>query len=175
MIRMGTLSFVLACALSLLPAVNVGGVGATTPAHEPLMSIVDNSAQDTTFDQEAALAKLRKSIEGKEDALSSEVFPDIRVLNDVPAGRLLKIMEFGFSRSLGVNCVHCHEPGKWAKEAKPTMAVARAMWKMSRAINDEYIKKIPEIQADNPSVNCMTCHRGEAKPGRNRLSGASGR
>lgn len=116
------------------------------------------------FDQARALADLRKSIQGKEDQPADDVFMNIQVYKGVTAERLLRIMEFGFSQSLGVTCTHCHVPGQWDADDKGAKETARAMSAMVTAINNEYLKKIPTLNGANPSVNCTTCHRGQKRP-----------
>lgn len=120
---------------------------------------------DTTeFDQEEALATLREEIKGKEDLPSSEVFKNIKAMKQVPAGRLLKIMEFGFGRSLGVTCTHCHNPNNFADEDKPQKQIARDMMEMAGKINNELLSTIENLESEKPIVNCTTCHRGEVTP-----------
>ena len=116
------------------------------------------------FDQAKALAELRKSIEGKEDQQAVDVFMNIKQYKGVTAERLLRIMEFGFSRSLGVTCTHCHVPGEWESDEKGAKDTARAMSAMVSAINNEYLKNIATLNSANPSVNCTTCHRGQKRP-----------
>jgi Photosynthetic reaction centre cytochrome C subunit len=116
------------------------------------------------FDQAKALAELRKSIEGKEDQQAVDVFMNIKQYKGVTADRLLRIMEFGFSRSLGVTCTHCHVPGEWESDEKGAKDTARAMSAMVSAINNEYLKNIATLNSANPSVNCTTCHRGQKRP-----------
>ena len=116
------------------------------------------------FDQAKALAELRKSIEGKEDQQAADVFMNIKQYKGVTAERLLRIMEFGFSRSLGVTCTHCHVPGEWESDEKGAKDTARAMSAMVSAINNEYLKNIATLNSANPSVNCTTCHRGQKRP-----------
>lgn len=116
------------------------------------------------FDQEQALAALRKAIAGKENLPASEVFKNIQMLKQMPAARLLKVMEIGYSRSLGVNCTHCHVADQWEKDDKPTKVIAREMKAMMDAINGEYLKKIKNLKSETPVVNCTTCHRGQTKP-----------
>ena len=116
------------------------------------------------FDQAKALAELRKSIEGKEDQQAVDVFMNIKQYKGVTADRLLRIMEFGFSRSLGVACTHCHVPGEWESDEKGAKDTARAMSAMVSAINNEYLKNIATLNSANPSVNCTTCHRGQKRP-----------
>jgi len=89
------------------------------------------------------------------------------MLKAVPAGRLLKIMELGYSKSLGVNCAHCHVVDQWDKDDKPTKQITREMIKMAAAINNDYLKNIKNLKSPNPIVNCTTCHRGQTKPALN--------
>jgi hypothetical protein len=135
-----------------LAALAAGPARAQTPAPE------------APFDQAKALADLRKSIAGKEDQPAVEIFMNITQYKGVTAERLLRIMEFGFTRSLGVNCTHCHVPDHWDADDKGAKETARAMSRMVEAINSEYLKKIPTLNSANPSVNCTTCHRGQKRP-----------
>ncbi len=116
------------------------------------------------FDQAAAVAQVKSAIAGKEEMPAVEVFKNIQQYKGATAGRLLRIMEFGFSRSLGVDCTHCHVPGQWELEDKVTKQIARDMSVMVGKINNEHLKKIPNLKSTNPSVNCTTCHRGQTRP-----------
>jgi photosynthetic reaction center cytochrome c subunit len=124
-------------------------------------------AAPLSFDQAAAIAKLREQIKGKEKEPASNVFKNIQMLKTVPAGRLLAIMEMGYARSLGVNCTHCHVPDKWEGEEKTQKQTARDMSAMVGKINGELLKSIKNLKSESPTVNCTTCHRGEVKPALN--------
>ena len=121
------------------------------------------------FDQKAAIAKLKEQIKGRENEPAEKVFKNITIpmLKGGPAGRLLAVMEFGFARSLGVNCTHCHVPEKWEAEDKPQKQIARDMSAMVARINGEMLKGIKNLSSANPTINCTTCHRGEIKPALN--------
>ena len=119
------------------------------------------------FDQKAAISKLKEQIKGKEKELAPAVFKNIQVMKNTPAERLLAVMEFGFSQSLGVNCTHCHVPDKWELEDKPQKQVARDMSNMVTVINKEQLRNIKNLKSAAPIVNCTTCHRGEVKPALN--------
>lgn len=123
------------------------------------------------FDQEAALAKIREQIKGREKEPAGEVFKNIKDFKRVPAGRLLAIMKFGYARSLGVDCTHCHTPDNWAAESKPQKQTAREMHAMNDKINREILPSIKAFEGrtgrDRPVVNCTTCHRGQVKPALN--------
>jgi hypothetical protein len=110
-------------------------------------------------DEETIIQRLEKSIEGKEQEPAEKVFKNIKIMRGVPAGRLLRIMDRGFSPALGVGCDYCHVEGKWASDSLETKQVARKMWTMLGSIN----KEIKTIRAD-ASVNCSMCHRGSPKP-----------
>lgn len=122
---------------------------------------------DKPFDQAQALAELRKSIAGKESEPAEKVFKNIQLLKGMPAERLLRVMELGYSRSLGVTCTHCHLPGDWEKDDKPTKQIAREMAGMAAAINNQHLKQIKNLKSENPVINCTTCHRGQTKPALN--------
>jgi hypothetical protein len=119
------------------------------------------------FDQAQALADLRKAIAGQENKPASEVFKNIQMLKALPAGRLLRVMELGYAKSLGVDCTHCHVAGQWEKEDKPTKQITRDMAAMVGNINNEQLKKIKNLKSPDPVINCTTCHRGQTKPALN--------
>jgi hypothetical protein len=130
-------------------------------------------AQTTTtpaaFDQAAAIAKLKEQIKGKEKEPASAVFKNIQLaaMKNRPAAQLLAVMEFGFARSLGVTCTHCHVTDKWEAEDKAQKQVARDMSLMAAQINTELLKGIKNLKSESPTINCTTCHRGEVKPALN--------
>jgi hypothetical protein len=124
--------------------------------------------QSGQFDQAQALAELKKQIAGKENQPATEVFKNIQYFKtNVPAGRLLAVMEIGYSKSLGVNCTHCHVPGAWDKEDKPAKQITREMAQMTMAINTDLLAKVKNLKSARPGVNCTTCHRGQVKPALN--------
>ena len=131
---------------------------------KPTKTAVLEPFQDTTFQQDEAIAAIKKMIEGKEDLPSGEVFSNIQVMQDIPAGRLVPIMQFGFSGSLGVNCTHCHNPDDWSSDEKEEKQITREMWTMVGKINRDLLGSIENLKGPQPIVNCTTCHRGDIKP-----------
>ncbi len=119
------------------------------------------------FDQAATIAKLKEQIKGRENEPAEKVFKNIQSMKGTPAGRLLAIMEFGYARSLGVNCTHCHVAEKFESEDKPTKQIAREMAVMVKTINGELLKNINGLKSESPTINCTTCHRGQVKPALN--------
>src|SRR5260370_39893009 len=85
-----------------------------TPARTLLNGNDVLTAQENTpFDQAQALAELGKRITGKENKPAEEVFKNIRLLIGVPAGRLLRLMELGYSLSLAAKCTICNVVSHW--------------------------------------------------------------
>jgi Photosynthetic reaction centre cytochrome C subunit len=120
--------------------------------------------QSEVFDQNQKLAELNKRIAGQETKPAGEVFKNVQILKGMPAGRFLKVMELGYSKSLGVNCSHCHVVDQWEKDDKPTKQITREMAKMAGVINNDLLKNIKNLKSENPVINCTTCHRGQIKP-----------
>lgn len=127
-------------------------------------SAISKAPATQTFDQEAKLAELRKKIAGREQEPAETVFKNIQFLKGVPAVRLLAVMKIGYSRSLGVNCTHCHVVDEWEKDDKPTKQTARDMAQMVRTINNDLLKNVKNLKSESPVINCTTCHRGQTKP-----------
>lgn len=65
----------------------------------------------------------------------------------------------GWSKALGVECVHCHVDGTWTDAAKPPFEFAQRMNRMVAAINAGPLK-------DVAAITCWTCHRGRPVPAR---------
>jgi hypothetical protein len=123
-------------------------------------------AADDNFNQAAALEKLREQIKGREREPADTVFKNIQSMKGVPASRLLAIMEFGYARSLGVSCTHCHTPEDWSGEDKTKKQIAREMAAMTQNINTQLLINVKNI-GEKATVNCTTCHRGQTTPALN--------
>ena len=131
-----------------------------TPALSPARDSV-------TLERERYVAEVRRSIAGKETLPASQVFRNVKTMGELPAGRLLAVMNVGYGKSLGVSCTHCHVAGEWDREDKPQKQVARDMSAMAARINNELLKPIANLKGPNAVVNCTTCHRGQVKPALN--------
>ena len=115
---------------------------------------------------DAWVAQITAQIAGRENLPAEQVFKDIQLLKGQPAGRVLAIMNMGYSRALGVSCTHCHEANAWESNAKEDKKTARGMIRMVNNIN-EGNRSIPEFAGNNVVINCTTCHQGSVRPIRN--------
>jgi hypothetical protein len=132
---------------------------------EPPNRVIEQPSPEAAAAERARFAgEVAKLIAGHEQEPAEAVFKNIQFFKGVPAGRLLKIMEMGYARSLGVGCTHCHVEGAWEKDDKPQKQIAREMAGMARSIGTEYLAKIKNLASKQPVVNCTTCHRGQIKP-----------
>ncbi|MEM1247548.1 MAG: c-type cytochrome [Acidobacteriota bacterium] len=98
---------------------------------------------------------------------SLEVLPQ-----DTPFRELMGTMR-GFTSALGVRCQHCHvgEEGMpldqfdFASDERPAKERARAMLRMTAAINSDHLAKLG-VEGGALEVECVTCHRGTTRPER---------
>lgn len=151
----------------LMSAVFAAIVSVSIISGDPSVAQTKTPNLPADFDKAAALAELREMIKGKEQEPAEKVFRNIQTLKGVPAGRVLGIMDFGYSRSLGVDCTHCHIPDKWESDEKRPKGVTREMVAMVGKINNDLLKSVKGLASEKPTVNCTTCHRGEVKPATN--------
>ncbi len=128
------------------------------PASQPAQFQMPPASEQTL----KYIAELRQQIAGKESLPASQVFKNIQMMKEVPAGRLLAIMRVGYAASLGVECTHCHVAGEWEKDDKEAKSIARKMMGFARETNE----RLAAIK-QGAMVNCTTCHRGEVKPAMN--------
>lgn len=155
------------------------GVARTTGATPPpapveVKSIISKpTSEEIIAERDKFVKEIRAQIAGHEKEPAETVFKDIKTLKGVPAGRVLAIMNLGYSQSLGVSCTHCHTAGEWDKSDKPQKEIAREMSRLAATINKELLPKIANLDSKQPAVNCTTCHRGEFKPALN-LAGVGG-
>jgi Photosynthetic reaction centre cytochrome C subunit len=116
---------------------------AVFPGYRAVTKVIAQAkpSSSPTFDQAAALAKLREQIKGRENEPAAAVF-----------------------KNIGVDCTHCHVPEKWEADEKPEKQISRDMSAMVFRINGELLKGIKNLKGPNPIINCTTCHRGSTKP-----------
>lgn len=98
-----------------------------------------------------------RSIEAQtQTETAGQHFKNIKVLNDLPADQLGKVMNL-FAADLGVDCNFCHDVDDFAKDGKREKETARKMIKMTMAINKDNFN-------NRPQVTCNTCHNGHEQP-----------
>jgi hypothetical protein len=83
----------------------------------------------------------------------------------MPAGRLVRVMNMGYSRALGVSCLHCHYGPDYSSDEKRPKRAAREMMALNKAVNEQLrtVKNL-EGKPEEHFVSCSTCHRGHVDP-----------
>src|SRR4026207_901776 len=90
-----------------------------------------------------------------------------------PAGKNLKLLAAptavtfvmqSFNEALGVQCTYCHVQGDFAADTNPKKDVARKMIAMARLIDTSFPSSVGVFPDGYHEVDCLTCHRGNAKP-----------
>jgi hypothetical protein len=109
------------------------------------------------------VTELLATIAGKEKLPAGKVFRNVKLLADIPAAQFLRMMDTGYSQSLGIHCDYCHVEDRWEADEKRPKRAAREMIAMVRDINDQ-LGQMQEIDTSDATVNCTTCHRGYVKP-----------
>jgi hypothetical protein len=109
--------------------------------------------------------QLSAKIAARENEPAEQVFKNIQWFKGIPAARLLRIMNMGYSRALGVSCTHCHVEEDFASDDKRPKRAAREMAAMHKAINEQ-LSKMQNLQPKSEvrAINCSTCHRGATNP-----------
>jgi photosynthetic reaction center cytochrome c subunit len=113
----------------------------------------------------AALADINKIPAAEEPAdiespPTSEVFVNVKVLNDISATEFSRLMQ-AFSTWVAPEegCEFCHNTDKMESDEKYPKIVARRMIEMTRKLNTDWKKHVGET-----GVTCWTCHRGQQVP-----------
>jgi hypothetical protein len=100
-------------------------------------------------------------------------YKNLKVLpKDISTKDLSRIMIDDFEDGLGVSCGFCHAEEKdshkldYASDEKPEKEIARLMMKMTLDVNEKYFQTThPMIGDSTLSITCITCHRGQPRPG----------
>ena len=107
------------------------------------------------------------SVGNRKKEPADQVFKNLQIewLKNVPAENLIDIMNYGYSRALGVSCTHCHVEADFASDEKRPKRAAREMAVMHRGVNTQLRQmKNLESPAGDRNINCFTCHRGAINP-----------
>lgn len=128
-----------------------------------LLLFATNASPEDPPKENPVVTEMLKALGPNAKKPAGEVFRNVKLMKDVPADRFLRIMDTGYRQSLGVSCDYCHVEDRWEADEKRPKRAAREMILMTRSINDQ-LHKLTEINTEEATVNCTTCHRGYVKP-----------
>jgi len=167
-----TLAVLLGCGTSTAPTVSrsappasaqpVAAPAASAPSSAPAPPGLQNPNQENN--DQIARAVLEK-IAGHENEPAEQVFKNIQSLKGMPAGRLVRVMNMGYSRALGVGCLHCHFGQDYSSDEQRPKRAAREMMAMNKLINEQ-LRTLQNLEGkpEDKFVSCSTCHRGHVDP-----------
>ena len=143
------------------PAPAPPGQPAPAAAARPSGPIVNTHQEANDRIMNAVLAR----IAGRENEPAEQVFKNIQSMKGMPAGRLVRVMNMGYRRALGVACTHCHFGQDYSSDEKRPKRAAREMMAMNKMIN-ERLRSLENLEGkpEENFVNCTTCHRGQVEP-----------
>jgi hypothetical protein len=101
-----------------------------------------------------AVSLLAGAQQGQPGKPASQVYKNLKILNDIPSEQLLPSMRF-ISTALGVECEFCHTGTR--SEDTPNKEMGRKMLVMMLALD----KSSFDGRLD---ITCFTCHRGSINP-----------
>jgi len=114
----------------------------------------------------ATVKQCMAKIAGHENEPAGDVFNNVQIWKDMPAGQFLTAMDQNVGRALSRNCTSCHVADQWESDDKEGKKRARIMMQMTNAINNEQLTKMPPNRnGQTPRIGCVTCHRGNGNPG----------
>ncbi len=144
------------------PAQAAAVPAAAQPAAPPGPAALQNPNQETN---DRIAKKIADAIAGHENEPAEQVFKNIQSLKGMPAGRLVRVMNMGYSRALGVTCMHCHGESDFSADDKRPKRAAREMMVMNKALNEQ-LRSLKNLEGkpEEKFVSCGTCHRGHVDP-----------
>jgi Photosynthetic reaction centre cytochrome C subunit len=159
-------ALVISTAASNYAAISAAQQPAPSPSPQPSVVAAPQQSPNQEINNRF-VQQHSERIKGQENEPAERVFKNIQIqgFKNLPAGRLLLIMNRGYSRALGVNCTHCHVEQDFASDEKRPKLAAREMAAMHRMINEQ-LKQMKNLKSapDDRFINCSTCHRGGIDP-----------
>ncbi|HEY6067042.1 MAG TPA: c-type cytochrome [Thermoanaerobaculia bacterium] len=148
------------------PAPAAAPVAAGQPAPPAAAAAAHPALQNPNQEINDRFAKqIAAAIAGHENDPAEQVFKNIQSLKGMPAGRILRVMNMGYSRALGVSCLHCHVEQDFSSDDKRPKRAAREMMAMNKMINEK-LRTLQNLEGkvEEKFVSCTTCHRGQVDP-----------
>jgi hypothetical protein len=141
------------------PGAPAGAPSAGAPRRRvPPNPVVQDSSRRAMVDS------ILRRIAGHEQEPAGQVFKNVQVLKDLPAGEFLRGMDTNYGRGLGWTCGNCHVIGQFDADTRKNKRIARQMQEMTIYLNTQQLTKVKELDATYDKVTCVTCHRGSNQP-----------
>ncbi|HEY5219206.1 MAG TPA: c-type cytochrome [Gemmatimonadaceae bacterium] len=119
-----------------------------------------------TADRQMLVDQVMKTIAGRENEPAGQVFKNVKLLKDMPAGKFLETMNNDYGKAIGRSCDFCHVVNHWDSDEHKEKGTARIMIAMEDSINNAvpYLVLLKNRRGTWPHIECVTCHRGRNEP-----------
>jgi hypothetical protein len=94
------------------------------------------------------------SLMGQRTAQTPSEFSNIVVLKDMTDQEIRDTMEL-WVKQVGLTCMDCHVEGDYASEEKHEKQIARQMYRLVQALNQQEF-----FSSGGRKADCFLCHRG---------------
>ena len=106
------------------------------------------------------------TIAGRENEPAGQVFKNVKLLKDMPAGKFIETMNTDYGKAIGRSCDFCHVATDYSSDEHKEKVTTRIMIAMLDSINTSplYLPKLINRRGDSDKIECVTCHRGMNSP-----------
>lgn len=145
------------------PAPQGAGRGGRGGGQGPALTLEQRQARADSIAAVRAetVKELMATISGKENQPAGQVFKNVQLMKNVPAGEFLTAMDKGIGRGTGHGCNDCHVVNDWASDSLGRKKTARTMMGIVSDINTSLLPRLGPGRGGQPrAIQCLTCHRG---------------
>ncbi|HEU4988474.1 MAG TPA: c-type cytochrome [Gemmatimonadaceae bacterium] len=117
-------------------------------------------------DRQRLTDSLMATIAGRENEPAGQVFKNVKLLKDMPAGEFIKTMNEDYGKAIGRSCNFCHVANDFASDRRKEKSTARMMIALEDSINNapQFLPQLKNRRGTWPHIECVTCHRGMNEP-----------
>lgn len=117
-------------------------------------------------DRQRLVDSVLKTIAGRENDPAGQVFKNVKMLKDMPAGKFLETMNDDYGKAIGRSCNFCHVTDHWDSDERKEKATTRIMIALEDSLNNAapYLPQLKNRRGAWPHIECVTCHRGMNEP-----------
>jgi Photosynthetic reaction centre cytochrome C subunit len=145
-----------------------GGLpGGARPRRVPLTPEQRAARRDSiNADRQHLADSVLTTIAGRENEPAGQVFKNVKLLKDMPAGKFIDAMNTDYGKAIGRSCNFCHLASDYSSDERKEKQTARLMIAMEDSLNNaaEYLPQLKNRRGTWPHIECVTCHRGLNEP-----------
>jgi hypothetical protein len=142
------------------------GRGGLPPGARPRRVPLTPEQRAARRDRQRLADSLMATIAGRDNEPAGQVFKNVKLLKDMPAGKFIDAMNSDYGKAIGRSCDFCHARGDFASDERKEKATTLVMIAMEDSINKAapYLPQLKNRRGTWPTIECVTCHRGMNEP-----------